>query len=131
MTLDHGFSPDWLVAVRLFPPRSFDGDAQQLFRELAARSEALPGVEAVAVTMRLPTQVGGLSTLVSVVGERALDARAVWRPVNSSYFDTVGIPVTAGRPFTSSDIRQAPRVVIINITMARALNARSGTWAYG
>jgi predicted permease len=121
VTLDHGFLPDRLVAVRVFPPRSFASDVQQLFRELAASSETLPGVEAVAWSMRLPTQVGGLRASVSVVGERELDGRAVWRPVSSTYFDTVGIRQLAGRDFGRTDTRGAPRVAIVNTAFVRDL----------
>jgi putative ABC transport system permease protein len=121
VTLDHGFAPDRLVAVRVFPPRSFGGDAQRLLRELAAESETVPGVEAVTWSMRLPTQVSGLRTSVSVIGEGELDGRAVWRPVSSTYFETVGIPVTAGRPFSRTDSQGAPRVAIVNISFVREL----------
>ena len=121
VTVDHGFAPDRLVAVRVFPPRSFSGDAQRLLRELTAESETVPGVDAVAFAMRLPTQVSGLRTSVSLIGERELEARAVWRPVSSRYFETVGIPVTAGRPFSRTDGPGAPRVAIVNISFVREL----------
>jgi predicted permease len=121
VALDHGFAPNRLVAVRVFPPRSFSGDAPRLLRELAAESETVPGVEAVAFSMRLPTQVSGLRTSVSVIGEGELGARAVWRPVSSGYFETVGIPVTAGRPFSRTDSQGAPRVAIVNISFVREL----------
>ena len=121
VALDHGFAPNRLVAVRVFPPRSFSGDAPRLLRELAAESETVPGVEAVAFSMRLPTQVSGLRTSVSVIGEGELEARAVWRPVSSGYFETVGIPVTAGRPFSRTDSQGAPRVAIVNISFVREL----------
>ena len=39
VAVDHGFAPDRLVAVRVFPPRSFGGDAQRLLRELAVESQ--------------------------------------------------------------------------------------------
>jgi putative ABC transport system permease protein len=121
VTLNHGFAPDRLVAVRVFPPRSLSGDAQRLLREVAAESETVPGVEAVAYSMRLPTQVSGLRTSVSLIGEGELAARAVWRPVSSRYFETVGIPVTAGRPFSRTDSQGAPRVAIVNISFVREL----------
>jgi predicted permease len=121
VTLNPGFAPDRLVAVRVFPPRSLSGDAQRLLRELAAESETVPGVEAVAFSMRLPTQVSGLRTSVSVIGEGELDARAVWRPVSSTYFETVGIPVTAGRSFSRTDRQGDPRVAIVNISFVREL----------
>lgn len=71
--------------------------------------------------MRLPTQVSGLRTSVSVASEGELDARAVWRPVSSTYFETVGIPVTAGRAFSRTDIQGSPRVAIVNTSFVRDL----------
>jgi hypothetical protein len=39
--------------------------------------------------------------------------------VSPGYFDTMGIALRAGRPFTSSDGESAPRVAILNETAAR------------
>lgn len=119
VTLDHGFSLDQLIAVDLYLRGAFSGDTQPLFRELVAQSETLPGVQAVSVSMRLPTQVTGLRAAVHVWGERELNSPATWRPVSSTYFDTVGIPITAGRRFVSTDTQLAPPVAIVNTTFVR------------
>jgi predicted permease len=121
VSIDHGFDPDRLIAVNLSPPRSFSGDAQRLFQELAAATATIPGVEAVALSMPVPTQVRGLTASVTVPGGRASAGRAVWRPVDEHYFATVGIPVTSGRRFLRSDGARAPRVAIVNTTFARDL----------
>ena len=118
VAIDHGFDADRLIAVNLAPPRSFTGDAQRLFQELAAAAATIPGVEAVALSMPVPTQVRGLTASVTVPGGRASAGRAVWRPVDEHYFDTVGIPVTSGRRFLRSDGALAPRVAIVNTTFA-------------
>ncbi len=39
--------------------------------------------------------------------------------VGPRYFATMGIPVVAGREFTDSDTKGAPKVAIINETMAK------------
>ena len=119
--IDHGFAPERLVAVDLYLRGSFSGDARQLFRDLVARTETLPGVQAVSVSMRLPTQVIGLRAPIRLAGERPLDSPATLRPVSPSYFDTVGIPLTAGRRFATSDTQQAPKVAIVNTTFVRDL----------
>jgi putative ABC transport system permease protein len=38
--------------------------------------------------------------------------------VDEYYFDTIGIPIVAGRPFTRRDDEGAPRVAIVNQTLA-------------
>jgi putative ABC transport system permease protein len=120
VTLDHGFAPDRLVAIRVFPPRSYDGDVSQLFRELSAASKSVSGVDAVAWAMRLPTQVTGIRAAVTVLGESPQDGRAIWRPVSLSYFKTVGIPVATGRSFVEDDHeRGASGVAIVNEAFVR------------
>jgi putative ABC transport system permease protein len=47
------------------------------------------------------------------------DRRAHYRSVASDYFAALGIPLVKGRAFTERDNRDAPRVAIINETMAR------------
>jgi putative ABC transport system permease protein len=112
VTQDQGFTADRLISVRVFPPRSYNGDVTQLFRDLAASADAVPGVDAVTWALRLPTQVGGLRPTVAVAGER--EVRAIWRPVEPAFFATVGLRVTEGRGFEVSDKSGAPAVAIVN-----------------
>ena len=121
VTVDHGFAADQLVSVDLYLRGAFHGDARELFRELVANSEVLPGIQTAAVSMRLPTQVTGLRAPVRVFGEQALSSPATLRPVSRGYFDTVGIAVTAGRQFASTDTERSPRVAIVNGTFVRDL----------
>ena len=116
---NHGFQPDQLVAVRVFPPRSLGIDVSQLFRDLAAAAGTVPGVDAVTWTLRLPTQVGGFSATVQIAGER--EARAVWRPVAPNYFDAVGIPLLAGQAFQAADQYGAAGAAIVNRSFVRDL----------
>jgi putative ABC transport system permease protein len=123
VTIEHGFAPDQLVAVDLDLPRAFSGDVRQLFHDLVAASETVPGVRAATVAMRLPTQVTGLRTRVHLAGERELPSPATLRPVSPTFFDTVGIPVIAGRGFADTDSPRAARVAIVNATFVRDLLA--------
>jgi predicted permease len=120
VTIDHGFVPDRLISVHLYL-KSFDGDTQPLYRELIASAEAIPGVSSAAVVMRLPTQVGGIRAMVSPAGASQPPAPAVWRPVTPGYFETAGIPITAGRSFAATDLAHAPRVAIVNVALMRSL----------
>ena len=121
VTINHGFDADRLVGVDLVLRGTFQGDARQLFHEVVAASESLPGVRAATVSMRLPTQVTGLRAPVRVVGERELNSPATLRPVGHAYFDTVGIPITAGRAFDATDTARGSRVAIVNTTFVRDL----------
>jgi hypothetical protein len=125
VTIDHGFAPDQLVAVDLDLPRAFTGDVRQLFHDLVAASETVPGVQSATVAMRLPTQVAGLRTRVRLSGARELASPATLRPVSPTFFDTVGMRVTTGRGFADSDSQRAPRVAIVNAAFVRELLAGS------
>jgi predicted permease len=114
--IDNGFAADRLVAVDLYLRGGFSGDSRQLFRQLIDHASAIPGVRTAAVSMRLPTQVAGLRAPVQIVGETVAAAPAVLRPISREYFDAVGIPLVAGRSFSNSDSRSAPKVAIVNRT---------------
>ena len=45
--------------------------------------------------------------------------------VSPDFFATLGLPIVAGRPFDSRDTRNAPRVAIVNETLARVLVGES------
>jgi predicted permease len=42
-----------------------------------------------------------------------------WNICTPRYFETMGIPLMSGRDFTSADTTDAPRVAVVNATMAR------------
>jgi putative ABC transport system permease protein len=105
-------------------------------------AEAVPGVQAAAVAMGLPTRVIGLRVPVRIegvttgggsdiragagtgAGARARGgaggaAIAILRAVTPRYFETAGIPLTDGRAFTASDGEAAPGVAIVNAAFVR------------
>ena len=93
-----------------------------LLGELQERLAALPGVDAVAATSRLPAQGGG-STTTEVedytpptgTGAVELDFLVVSDP----YFSTMGIDLIEGRTFSADDVPDAGTVVLLNATAAR------------
>jgi predicted permease len=91
-------------------------------RELVERVRALPGVEAAAIASSRPFG-GGRARSVFLEGQTpGPNARGVLVQVNNvglRFFDTLGIPLVKGRDFTEQDNENAPRVVIINETMAK------------
>jgi predicted permease len=81
---------------------------------------ALPGVEAVSTTSRLPLAPDINMDGVRVPGHHSADEQET--PVDSvqvgpQYFDTVRVPIVAGRAFTRED--QGRRVAIVNETFAK------------
>jgi predicted permease len=127
ITIDHGFSPDRLVAIDLYLRGSAIGDARQLFRELIEASQEVAGVQSAAVAMRLPTDLTGIRTHVSVDGAGPEGAAsAILRPVTRGYFETIGLRSIDGRGFTIEDHASAPRVAVVNAAFVReVLNGRA------
>jgi macrolide transport system ATP-binding/permease protein len=83
---------------------------------------ALPGVVAVSYATRLPLAPDITMDGIKIPGQHSASDHPT--PVDRvavgpNYFRTVGVPIVAGRDFTSDEIRQGLRVAVINETMAR------------
>jgi predicted permease len=98
-------------------------DIERLSRSMAQRIDALPGVQATAMAIALPTQ-GGVDLPFKVEG-RPLDVKdqfhgdEQWRSVSPEYFRALSIPVTRGRIFDDRDTGGSTRVVVINAAFAK------------
>jgi predicted permease len=124
-SLDPGFDPSHLSAtsVSLQDARYQSADAiNRLFTESLTVLERTPGVEAAAISLELP-----YSRLLND-GVRFADAPASspTRMTNVTYvtpafFDTLRIPIRAGRAFTPDDRAGHPAVVIVNDAFVRYL----------
>jgi predicted permease len=120
VSIDHGFTPDRLVAIQLTLRGTVTADSSQLFGDLIESAEAVPGVHSAAAAMRLPNQLTYLRVPVDVIGRPpGSTATVTLRPVTPGYFGTVGIPLLAGRNFGREDRRSAPRVAVVNTAFVR------------
>ena len=92
-------------------------------RVLLDRIAALPGVRSAAVTTMLPMSGAGSTIHFNVKGRPVATpdkyTLAGYRAVSGSYFQTLGIPLVSGRLLNDRDRQGAPRVIVINQTMAR------------
>jgi putative ABC transport system permease protein len=82
----------------------------------------VPGATSVTAARIAVLRNDKWDTSVSVEGfrwEAGVDAAASYNNVGPSYFRTLGIPILAGREFTTADGRTAPRVAIVNQAFAR------------
>ena len=96
------------------------------FRELQAALQTVPGVRGAAAGLQLPDRGGpatdALFPYLDIEGRPAPpDARPRAANIASQpgFFRTLGIPVLEGRDFTDRDSLGAPRVVIVNESLAR------------
>jgi putative ABC transport system permease protein len=82
----------------------------------------LPGVQSAGLTDFLPLTGPFLLRPLRIEGrpyERGKEPIVTMNRVSSDYFQTMDIPLRAGRLFTAQDWANAPKVIIINETLAR------------
>ena len=93
------------------------------YRELESRLRSLPGVASVAQAFTVPMGVVSADDPVSIEGHPVAAGQqppsVQYNMVTPAYFDTLRIPVHQGRTFTDADDEKAPKVAIVNQTMAK------------
>jgi predicted permease len=122
-TMPPGFNPTGVIAakaslddVRYHEPATF----QKLLNESLTTMREIPGVENAAVGLTLPYERALLNGVTISGGKEAgreITTNQVY--VTPGYFETLQIPVLAGRTFTDSDTPDTQPVVIINQVFAR------------
>src|SRR5213079_1949279 len=119
-----GFSTNNVITsvVDLFSA-GYKLDRAKIFHtQLLDRVRALPGVESAALTRLTPFSYNPPSSApIEIDGYQSApdeQPNADYLQVSEDYFSTLGIPLVVGREFTKNDDENAPRVVIVNETMA-------------
>ena len=119
-----GFDAPRVLTVELTAPRDrYPGgeDFVPLYQEMGVRLSSVPGAEVVAYASQLPLLDGNWTREFDVVDQPRDESQwptTEMRMVSPGYFRAMGIPLRAGREFTDLDGREAPRVVIVNETLA-------------
>jgi putative ABC transport system permease protein len=123
--VDPGFRPRnvLMTTVRLARTRYPDPvQAEAFFRQLVQNLSSLPGVEAVGGATALPFTSDIVNILI-IEGRPAPapgeEPSTNYYGVTPGYFAAMGIPLVRGRLFTERDRADAPRVAVINETLAR------------
>jgi predicted permease len=123
--IDVGFRPDHLLTVRTILPIARYADPVKrmaFYDRVVAQVRALPGVEDVGYGSTLPFLSRGNTTWFQIDGV-TLDpgdpGDALLRAGTNDYLKTLGVQLTEGRLFNDGDTADAPKVAVINDTMAR------------
>ena len=125
MSVDKGFDTARILTIDVALPPSLFTKADQQLRfadEALARLRALPGVDAVGLTSRLPLRGESTVNLLSYVDDqRPAGARplANYRYVTPGYFSAIGTTIVRGRTFRESDRGRA--VAVLSASAAEAL----------
>ena len=126
---DPGFNADNVLVIRLeVRGAKYKADEQriQVYNQLLESVKAIPGVQSVGAVQSLPLRADDFNVWRAAIPEgrpmhpdQASDAHNV--PVTLGYFETLQIPLKAGRLFTDHDNLKSTPVVIINEKFAREL----------
>lgn len=126
--VDPGFDRQNLLVLRIAPDVTrYEGARlrNDYYRRVLDSIRELPGVASVAAVTVLPMSTIGSDFyrpywLVGARPDGNALAQANVRMATPGYFSTLGLPLVAGREFSAQDALEAPRVIIINESLARS-----------
>ena len=124
VTVDPGFRADGVVVagIDLTDVPIAPGQGVAYKQELLERIRAIPGVEASGEVRYLPMGGSGVSNVYWPGGsEKAKGLNVGVDGVSGGYFQTLKIPVVAGRDFDRRDVVGSPMVAIVNRAFSRQL----------
>jgi putative ABC transport system permease protein len=123
--VDPGFRPESVLTFRLQTTSKYRSLSNGLpyYQRNVDRFRALPGVVEVGAVAHLPLSNYSWTTNLrrsdQVIAAGAPTPSVGWRFVGWHYFQAMGIPLLAGRPFSDADSATSAQVAIMNETLAR------------
>jgi predicted permease len=124
-SLDPGMNPENVINVGFdLSIQGYDEErGKQFYRQLMERVSALPGVQSAALARNVPLTGGNMELGINVEGrEPPQGSRSFhtdFNVIGPKYFSALGINLLRGRDFDERDKEGAPRVAVVNETMAR------------
>jgi predicted permease len=124
ITVDTGFDRSSVVVAMFDPILSGVTEAQlpDLYARLVERAKTIPGVNHASLALSGPVTGSARISTISIDAEpmrAGNDGDAREEYVAADYFQTVGITLLRGRPFTNDDDAKRPRVAVVNETLAK------------
>ncbi len=122
--VDPGFKTENLISFTVDP--RLNGYAvpqvRQTYQQLSERLNRIPGVKSAAfASVRLldGDEWDSTITVEGYASKPGEDMNPHFNSVTAAYFATMGIPLVAGRDFSTRDAPDSPRVAIVNEKLAR------------
>lgn len=120
-----GFDPDQLITLRVALPAAEYPDTARVvgfYERVLERLRALPPVQHAAALRCIPMTCG-MGTAYSVAGQAEPEAdrrpETQYRSVTPGFVETMGMRIVRGRDLNQRDAIGAPRVMLINETLAK------------
>ena len=122
--INPGFNKENVLLFSVDPGMiGYKGDLVPLYKRLLDQINQIPGVQSATLSIHSPLDNGHGSTVPKIDAATPPSVKAMAsvdvNVIGPAYFTTLKIPVLAGRGFTEADQADAPKVTIINETMAR------------
>jgi predicted permease len=120
-----GFATDPLLTMRFYlPGTQYDSTNAKVQRveDVLRRVEAVPGVQAAAISNLIPIDGGGNFSPVEIEGQRYDDVnrpRVFWAGVTGNWISTLGVSLLSGRNFTASEALDSVPVALVTQDLAR------------
>ena len=127
VTIDIGFNPHHAVAVVFdLSLNGYSEDQGKAFeRNLRVKLAAIPGLDSFSMSNTIPLSLNQSNTVINAEGKPVPPpseaARANFYKVTPGYFRTMQTRLIAGREFDERDGPAAPKVAIVNQSLARRL----------
>jgi len=120
-SVDPGFRTEGTLAFEMAFPSGRPGETPRTYERILQATRSVPGVISAGwITNPPPETRAGIFIPFSIVGSASRSQAFCNLQITSEdYFNTAGIALAHGRDFTAGDASGAPRVVIINETLAR------------
>jgi predicted permease len=126
LRLDPGFHPEHVLTAEIALPNAnykTTDNIASFYQRLLTNLNTLPGLHAVGAGTDLPwtgydENLGGF-TIEGKTPPPHEEFEARYHTASPDYFRAVGIPLVQGRFFDERDIKDSPRVLLINDVMAR------------
>jgi predicted permease len=126
LKVDPGFKPNGVLTMRVSLPEAVYSKPAQVrafYGSLVERVQKLPGVAAAGAVSALPLgDPGGSGTVTIDTQAVPLEQRtpeADLRTATPDYFSAMGIQLVAGRAFEARDTDGAPRVAVVDESLAQ------------
>lgn len=120
--VDPGFEARNVLTFEISPRgKNYDNVAKlsDLYRRGLERFNALPGVESVALTNKLPLDAQ-FNLPYKLMGQTKFAGAVQYRVISPEYFRVMKMTIQRGRAFGENDSANSEPVIIVNETFARA-----------
>jgi predicted permease len=121
LTVETGFRQDGiLVASMQYQRLNLAEDRYNVFsNEILEKVRVTPGVESIAISDQIPLRGGGANNIWMEGADASQGASVRRSRIGPGYFNTMQIPLLAGRDFNTHDQPGSPKVAIVNQAFAR------------